>query len=127
MRKPIYIEVAEKLMTEITIQKLKPNSKVPSVRQTALNYNVNPKTVQKAYAYLDELGFFYTEKGQGRYLSKDHSIVSKSQEALFEVEIRSLIKKLIENEIEIDFILKIIKEMYEQDTTKSEWCLSNKS
>ena len=42
---------------------------LPSVRSMALKLSVNPNTVQKAYAVLEERGVIYTVKGKGSFVA----------------------------------------------------------
>lgn len=45
---PIYIQVMEEIKKEIFASEYLPGSKLASVRELALEYGVNPNTIQKA-------------------------------------------------------------------------------
>lgn len=47
--------------------------KMPSVRALASQFSVNPNTVQKAYALLEQNGIIYSVKGKGSFFSDDES------------------------------------------------------
>ena len=58
--KPIYLQLEEIIKKEIFKGELLASSKIPSVRDFALKYQVNPNTMQKALQTLEEEGFIYT-------------------------------------------------------------------
>ena len=47
------------------------------VRDFALMMKVNPNTMQRALAELENLGLVYTERTNGRFVTKDENIIEK--------------------------------------------------
>ena len=47
------------------------DSPLPSVRELALDLAINPNTVQKAYAFLEQQGITYSVSGKGRFVAVD--------------------------------------------------------
>jgi GntR family transcriptional regulator len=68
-RKPIYTQVVENFKKLIVSGVLRPDDKVPSVRDMAQALTINPNTVQKAYRELEAHGYFYTVLGQGNFIA----------------------------------------------------------
>ncbi len=68
-KRPIYEQVVEKLEHLIICGGLEPNSKLPSVRTLAMDLSVNPGTIQRAYAQLEQDGYIYTILGRGNYVT----------------------------------------------------------
>ena len=77
---PIYIQLVEQLKIYIISGKLKPASRLPSVRELALQTKVNPNTMQKALAELEELKLIYTERTNGKYITNDEDLINKYKE-----------------------------------------------
>lgn len=50
---------------------LSKDSPLPSVRELALDLAINPNTVQKAYAFLEQQGITYSVSGKGRFVAVD--------------------------------------------------------
>ena len=50
---------------------LQKDSPLPSVRELALDLAINPNTVQKAYAFLEQQGITYSVSGKGRFVAID--------------------------------------------------------
>lgn len=52
---------------------LKGGEQLPSVRALASKFSVNPNTVQKSYAILENSGIIYSVKGKGSFMSDDEN------------------------------------------------------
>ena len=80
--KPIYLQLEEIIKKEIFKGELLPSSKIPSVRDFALKYQVNPNTMQKALQELEEEGFIYTVRTSGKYVTEDKGFILKEKKKL---------------------------------------------
>lgn len=69
-RKPIYAQIVDALREEILSGVLKPDEKLPSVRDLSQTLTVNPNTVQKAYRELERRRYIYTAQGLGAFVEK---------------------------------------------------------
>ena len=70
-KRPIYEQVVEKLEHLIVCGALEANTRMPSVRSLALDLSVNPNTIQRAYAQLEQDGYLYTVIGRGNYVTSE--------------------------------------------------------
>ena len=59
---------------------LSPGEKLPSIRDLAITYKVNPNTVSKALSELENISLIYTERTNGKYVSSDISLINKYKE-----------------------------------------------
>jgi GntR family transcriptional regulator len=66
--RPIYEQVAEKLLELMILGVLEEDSQMPSVRSLATELSINPNTIQRAYGELERRGFLYTVKGRGSFV-----------------------------------------------------------
>ncbi|MDR2816196.1 MAG: GntR family transcriptional regulator [Proteiniphilum sp.] len=69
-RKSIYAQIVDKLREEILSGVLKPDEKLPSVRELSRMLTVNPNTIQKAYRDLERRHYVYTASGLGTFVEK---------------------------------------------------------
>jgi GntR family transcriptional regulator len=69
-QKPIYAQIVDALREEILSGVLKPDEKLPSVRDLSRTLTVNPNTVQKAYRELERRRYIYTSPGLGAFVEK---------------------------------------------------------
>lgn len=67
--KPIYVQIADRLMDDIVAEKYVAESRIPSVRECAINYSVNPNTAMKAIEELARANVIYNKRGQGYFVS----------------------------------------------------------
>lgn len=77
---PIYIQLVEQLKLEIISEELLPGSRLLSVRELALAFQVNPNTMQKALIELERLNLIYTERTNGKYVTNDTKLIQKYKE-----------------------------------------------
>jgi GntR family transcriptional regulator len=67
---PIYLQVMDLLIVRILDQVYVEEEMLPSVRQLAQDFDVNPLTVSKAYKELAREGFTEKHRGEGLKLRK---------------------------------------------------------
>ena len=68
-RRPIYEQIVEKFRMLILSGAVEPSSKMPSVRQLAVELSINPNTIAKAYSELEAKGVIYSVPGRGSFVS----------------------------------------------------------
>ena len=69
-RVPIHEQLVNGVLRLRTVGVLRSGDKLPSVRALAQKLGINPNTVQKAYATLEEKGVIYSSAGKGSFLSQ---------------------------------------------------------
>ena len=74
---PIYIQLVEYIKIYLISGVFKSGEKLPSVREFATTFKVNPNTMQKALAELESLNLIYTERTNGKYVTKDEKLIEK--------------------------------------------------
>ena len=72
---PIYIQLVEYIKIYLISGVFKSGEKLPSVREFATTFKVNPNTMQKALAELESLELIYTERTNGKYVTKDEKLI----------------------------------------------------
>lgn len=82
-RRPIYEQIAEKFQMLIIKGALPPDTQLPSVRKLAMELSINPNTIQRAYAQLEQEGFIYPVKGRGNFVSPNLQAVQKQKEMYY--------------------------------------------
>jgi len=68
---PIYRQLKERIMAMMLDGVLKPGDGLPSVRQIAAEYQLNPLTVQRAYQELFDDGLIDKRRGIGMFMAPD--------------------------------------------------------
>ncbi len=69
--KAIYLQIADAICDRVIAGDLKPDERVPSVREYAAEVEVNVNTVMRAYDHLSNLGVIYNKRGLGFFAAAD--------------------------------------------------------
>ena len=67
----IYLQIADTFCENILLRKWKALDRIPSVRDVAVEIEVNPNTVVRTYIYLQEKGIIFNKRGVGYFVSED--------------------------------------------------------
>lgn len=70
---PIYRQLKEKVIAMMLDGELKPGDALPSVRQVAAEYQLNPITVSRAYQELADEALVEKRRGLGMYVTEEAS------------------------------------------------------
>jgi GntR family transcriptional regulator len=68
-RTPIYTQLDRGLRAAIAAGRLQPGDQLPTVRQLAVDLQVNANTVARVYAELERAGVLETRRGVGSFIS----------------------------------------------------------
>ena len=74
---PIYIQLLEYMKIYLISGVFKCGEKLPSVREFSTTFKVNPNTMQKALAELESMKLIYTERTNGKFVTKDEKLIAK--------------------------------------------------
>ena len=66
---PIYAQVERGLRAAIATNRLGPGDQLPTVRQLAVDLQINANTVARVYAELERAGVIETKRGVGSFIS----------------------------------------------------------
>ena len=105
-RRPIYEQIVEKFRMLILSGAVEPSSKMPSVRQLAVELSINPNTIQRAYTELERQGYIYSIKGKGSFVADN----SRMKAGILQ-EWKGLFKSAVEEGIKVGATAGEMKEM----------------
>jgi DNA-binding transcriptional regulator YhcF (GntR family) len=61
---PIYLQLIQQVRRMVASGQLTPGTELPSVREVATRYTVNPTTISKAYSLLENEGLLQRNRGK---------------------------------------------------------------
>ena len=67
----IYLQIAAYVSKNILLGKWPAEQKIPSVRDLAIELQVNLNTVMRSYEFLEKLGVIYNKRGLGSFVAPD--------------------------------------------------------
>lgn len=108
--RPLYEQIAEKFEHLILKEVLKPEVQLPSVRNLAIDLSINPNTIQRAYAYLEQNGYIYSVKGKGSFVADNAKLKNARKRDVF-CRFGALVEEAEELGITKDELEEHLKEM----------------
>ena len=75
--RPIWIQLSEQLTAQIASGMYQPGQRLPSVREFASDAGVNPNTMQRALADLENKGLIITNRTAGRSVTLDMETIKQ--------------------------------------------------
>lgn len=92
--RPIYIQLIEHIELKIFSGEYPSGTKLPSVRDMAQDASVNPNTMQRALAKLEEDGLIITHRTSGRSITEDVTMIEKAKNQLAHQQIIEFLEKM---------------------------------
>jgi GntR family transcriptional regulator len=65
----IYLQIADYVCEKILLKEWMPDQRIPSVRDLAIQLEVNPNTVMRAVDFLQQQEIIYNQRGIGYFVS----------------------------------------------------------
>ena len=93
---PIYLQIMSHIRRQLVTGVKKPGERIESVRELALEYGVNPNTMQKALSELEREGYFHSERTSGRSVTADVSAIEELKALELEKAIGTFINEMKE-------------------------------
>ena len=91
--KPIYEQVEDGIRKLVVNNLIAADEKLPSVRELAYKYALNPNTISRAYRELEEQGYIYTLNGKGTFVAANEKVNDMRKEELLQ-QFDELVKEL---------------------------------
>lgn len=82
--KPIYQQIGCYIRNDILKEKIKSGGRMPSIREMAVDLEVNPNTVNRAYADLQSDEIIYNKRGIGYFINeKAKELIMQEEKKIF--------------------------------------------
>ncbi|EGD48560.1 transcriptional regulator, GntR family [Ruminiclostridium papyrosolvens DSM 2782] len=120
---PIYIQIMNNVKLKIVSGIWEAGQRLQSVRELAVEFSVNPNTMQKALSELEREGLLYAERTSGRYVSQDQDKIKKARDEMAEEytgNYYNLMKKLGYTKEEIIYVVSNRLVEFEKGGLKNE-------
>ncbi len=91
----IYLQIADYVCEKVLLGEWRADEKIPSVRELAVQLEVNPNTVARTYEFLKQQDIIYDKRGIGYFISatgpqnamayRKHEFTEKEMPAVFRI------------------------------------------
>jgi DNA-binding transcriptional regulator YhcF (GntR family) len=94
--KAIFLQIGDAICERILSGDLKPEDRIPSVREYGASIGVNPNTVMRTYEKLTDQGIIYNKRGIGYFISPDAKdiVLDAERREFLKNELPNVIKKI---------------------------------
>lgn len=114
---PIYLQIIDECKRRIITDVYQPGMKVPPVRELAVEFGVNPNTVQRAMQELEREGLFISERTNGRFICKDLEKIMALKKLVMNEKIDLFLEEMKQFGSSEEEIIQLIRERYENGKT----------
>ena len=90
----IWMQLTEVLTQRVVSGQYPPGIRIPSVRDLAAEAGVNPNTMQRALAAMEEEGLLTSQRNTGRYVTQDTDQIAATRNRLAERELALFREKM---------------------------------
>ena len=106
---PIYQQIVESFLNYIATGVLVPGQKIDSVRVLAAQFKVNPNTMQKSLEKLGDMGFVFSERTSGRFVTEDAGKIAALRDEMPTKMTNAYINEMLAFGIQKDEIVVYVK------------------
>ena len=94
--KSIYLQICDAICEQILSGTLKPDERIPSVREYGSEIGVNPNTIMRSYEKLTADGIIYNRRGIGYFISPDalQTVLEAQRKEFMEEELPQILKRM---------------------------------
>ena len=111
---PIYLQIMERIKKEIVAEKLLPTQQLPTVRELALQYQVNPNTVQRALSELERLNLVKSDRTIGRFVTDDQSLIQSLKEQMIMDKVNTFVSELDQLKVSQEDSINYLKQAFKE-------------
>lgn len=81
---PIYAQLVDQIKLRIIMGVYPSGSRIPPVRELAMEAGVNPNTMQRAMQELERQGMVFSYRTSGRFVTEDENLIRDARDKLAE-------------------------------------------
>ena len=110
--KPIYLQIADRIMDEILNNTYLEGERIPSVREYAATVEVNANTVVKSFDYLQSDEIIFNKRGLGYFVAEGavQKILSNRKDTFLNDELPEIFVKLKQLDISMNEVQTMFRD-----------------
>lgn len=108
-KRPIYLQIADHICDEILSEKYKESERIPSVREYAAIYEVNPNTMVRTFDYMQNNDIVFNKRGMGYFVAEgaNDTIRRIRKQSFIDEAVPEFFKEMDILDISVDEIIKM--------------------
>lgn len=119
--KPIYLQIADRIMDEILNNTYLEGERIPSVREYAATVEVNANTVVKSFDYLQSDEIIFNKRGLGYFVAEGavQKILSNRKKTFINDELPEMFVKLKQLDISMNEVQTMFRDWLKMQKQQS--------
>lgn len=110
--KPIYLQIIDIVYKQILLENIKEESRLSSIRELAVELQVNPNTVVRSYTHMEQENIIYKKRGVGYFVKQNaKKEIQKEKKQIF---VKETLPKIFEEMKELNLSIEDLLEIYEE-------------
>lgn len=115
---PIYLQIMERIKKEIVAEVLLPKQQLPTVRDLALQYQVNPNTVQRALSELERIDLVKSDRTVGRFVTDDSDLIQALRKQMIMHKVETFVDEIEQLKVSQDESINYINQAFRERNNK---------
>jgi GntR family transcriptional regulator len=112
---PLYKQVTDQIKDAVTDGVLKPQERLPSIREMSKELDISEITIKRAYTDLEAEGFIYTRAGMGSFVANlDKGRLRKEKLDEIRQDLKRLLRTAGRSGISKAEVVRLLKDMQEE-------------
>jgi GntR family transcriptional regulator len=117
-RDPVYLQVVRHFKEEIVSGKLVAGQEIPSRRELAGLFQINPNTAQRAYKDMESQSLITTEGNSPSRITVDEGVLNLIRSELLQEAVEVFVGSVMKITVSLDELLHMVKVKYETEQVK---------
>ena len=111
---PIYLQVINQIKKDMIQGRLPMGEKLPSTRELAVQYQINPNTAVRVYKEMEQSGMCFTKRGLGTFVTEDVEVITKMKEEIATELLESFVQEMSDLGFSKEELITIIEKRLEE-------------
>lgn len=112
---PIYTQIMDRIRLRVLTGQWQPGERIPGVRELAVEFGVNPNTMQRSLAELERDGLLYSERTAGRFITRDAERIEQMRRQVARDQMTDFVKHMRQMGYDPPAILEALRQFLEQE------------
>jgi GntR family transcriptional regulator len=100
---PIYVQIMNLIKHRLATGALEHGDQLPTIRELAVDLQINLHTVAHAYSELEREGFLTIQRGRGTFITNGHMSQEETLEEMREQQLQSLVESMFANALNLGY------------------------
>lgn len=111
---PLYLQVMDDIKKQIITGKLELGARLPSTRELAAQYQINPNTAVRIYNELEAQGVTFTRRGIGTFVTEDTACKDRLRREMVGTLVDELVGRLKEAGLTRNEMIEAVERSYDR-------------